>query len=255
MHRTRQKAVGERTRSPDTGTRTLTWREISHWQRDNKHITSGYRPCEADYLKTLASLKFLHNETCNIYTHLVGALLLPIIANCSMAAFSQPQFSAVQGMDYAMFGIFFSSAECCLVLSTIYHLVGSYSRNVEQMWLRMDLLGIVIVTVGTFVPSIFYAFPCHPKLQRLYWTIVGVLSHFSAIIYWCLHCTDVKVDHSLRICRCSCDLDSSFATLEDIEDMRLHCFRGLVFYSNVARHPTIRDRVHAPILGDEMVLA
>lgn len=142
-----------------------------------------------------------------------------------------------------------------MVLSTIYHLVGSYSRDVEQMWLRMDQLGIVIVAVGTFVPSIFYAFPCHSKLQKLYWTIVGHLSQFSAIIYWCLHCTDVEVDHSLRMYRCSCDLDSSVATLEDIEDMRLHCFRGLVFYPNVARHSTIRARVDAPILGDEMVFA
>jgi hypothetical protein len=57
------------------------------------------------------------------------------------------------------------------------------------------------------------------------------------------------------MCRCSCDLDSSVATLEDIEDMRLHCFRGLVFYPNVARHSTIRARVDAPILGDEMVFA
>jgi hypothetical protein len=172
-----------------------------------------------------------------------------------MAAFSQPQFSAVQEMDHAMFGIFFLSAECCLVLSTISHLVGSYSRSVGQMWLRTDLLGIVIVTVGTFVPSIFYAFPCHPKLQRLYRTIVGHLSHFSAIVYWCLHCTDIKVDHSLGMCRCSCDLDSSVATLEDIEDMRLRCFRGLVFHSDAARHSTIRARGHAPILGDEMVFA
>lgn len=158
MHCARPDPVRECARSFEVGTRTLTWREIAQWQRENKHITSGYRPCGADYSKTLASLKFLHNETCAIYTHLSGALLLPMIANRCMAAFSQPELSNVQMIDYNMFWIFFLSAECCLVLSTIYHLMRSHSRSVEQMWLWMDLLGIVIVTMGTFVPSIFYAF-------------------------------------------------------------------------------------------------
>lgn len=180
----------ECTRSPESGIRTLTWREIAYWQRDNKHITSGYRPSEADYLKTLASLKYLHNETCNIYTHLVGALLLPAIANCCMAGFSRSQFFDVRRLDYTMFWIFFLSAECCLILSTTYHLVGSHSRSVEQMWLRMDLLGIVVVTTGTFVPSIYYAFPCHLRLQRIYWTIVGHFSHLPAIIHWIVQCAD-----------------------------------------------------------------
>jgi adiponectin receptor len=83
-------------------------------------------------------------------------------------------------MDYAMFGIFFLSAECCLVFSTTYHLVGSHSHDVEQFWLRVDLLGIVIVTVGTFVPGIYYAFTCQPRLQNLHWTIVSHLSSLSA---------------------------------------------------------------------------
>ena len=255
MHRTRQKAVGERSRSPNTGIRTPTWREISHWQRDNKRITSGYRPCEADYSKTLASLKFLHNETCNIYTHLVGALLLPMIANCCVAAFSQPQFPDVQRMDYVMFWIFFLSAESCLILSTTYHLVASHSRSVEQMWLRMDLLGIVIVTMGTFVPSIYYAFACHPRLQRLYWTTVSHLSHLPAIVYGRLQCADVETDHRLGMRCCSYGLDTSLSTLEDSEDMRLHCSRSLVIHSNAAWYPASWAPVHARIFGDEMVLA
>ena len=43
--------------------RTVTWLEISEWQRENKYILSGYRPEKADYLEILTSLTFLHNET------------------------------------------------------------------------------------------------------------------------------------------------------------------------------------------------
>ncbi|CEJ91942.1 hypothetical protein VHEMI07624 [[Torrubiella] hemipterigena] len=36
----------------------------------------------------------------------------------------------------------------------------------------MDLLGIVIVTVGTFIPGIYYIFFCELALRRFHWFIV-----------------------------------------------------------------------------------
>jgi adiponectin receptor len=161
------------TTQPTAKARTTTWHEIPERQRDNKYILSGYRLEKADYLDIVTSLTFLHNETCNVYTHLVGALLLPLIATTFMRVLSEPQFLNVLGTDYFMFGIFFWCAECCLIFSATYHLVGSHSHDVEQFWHRMDLLGIVIVTVGTFIPGIFYIFICEPGLQKLHWAIVS----------------------------------------------------------------------------------
>ena len=51
---------------------------------------------------------------------------------------------------YVMFRIFFCCAEGCLIFSATSHLVGPHSPAVEEFWHQMDLLGIVIVTVGTF---------------------------------------------------------------------------------------------------------
>ncbi|KAI1779093.1 hemolysin-III protein [Hypoxylon cercidicola] len=157
---------------PTAEARTVIWHETSEWQRDNKYILSGYRSEKADYLGIFASLTFLHNETCNVYTHLVGALLLPVMATAFMRVLSEPHFLNVSDTDYVMFGIFFWCAECCLILSATYHLVGPHSHDVEQFWHRMDLLGIVIVTVGTFIPGIYYIFTCEPGLQKLHWTII-----------------------------------------------------------------------------------
>lgn len=159
---------------PKAGARTVTWHEVPEWQRDNRYILSGYRPGKADYLDVLTSLTFLHNETCNVYTHLIGALLLPLIATASMKVLSEPRFFGVSGTDYFMFGIYFWCAECCLVFSAIYHLIGTHSREVEEFWHLMDLLGIVIVTVGTFVPGIYYVFTCEPTFQKLHWAIVSL---------------------------------------------------------------------------------
>ncbi|KAF5875513.1 putative hemolysin-iii channel protein izh2 protein [Botrytis fragariae] len=152
--------------------RTITCQEISEWQFDNKYILSGYRREKADYLEIFTSLTFLHNETCNVYTHLVGAVLLPLIASIFLRFLAEPQFHNTSGWDYAMFGIYFWCAEICLILSTLYHLMLPHSHPVEQFWHGMDLLGIVILTVGTFSSGIYYVFFCEASLQKLHWAII-----------------------------------------------------------------------------------
>ena len=152
--------------------RTVTWQGIRAWQFDNRYILSGYRPEKADYLEIFRSLTFWHNETCNIYTHLVGALLLPLVATAFLWYLTEPQFLHVSSIDYVMFGIYFCCAEVCLVCSTLYHLIQPYSHRAEQFWHGMDLLGIVIVTVGTFSSGIYYVFFCEASLQNLHWAMV-----------------------------------------------------------------------------------
>ncbi|KAI0873180.1 hemolysin-III protein [Hypoxylon argillaceum] len=137
------------TSRPGAKARTVTWKQISEWQLDNKYILSGYRPEKASYLEILTSLTFLHNETCNVYTHLVGALALPLVAGTFLRYLAEPRFLNVSSMDYTIFGIYFWCAEICLVLSVLYHLMQPHSHDVEQFWHGMDLLGIVIVTILT----------------------------------------------------------------------------------------------------------
>ena len=158
---------------PKHQSRTLTWDHLYDWQMDNKYILGGYRRGTADFRTILMSLTYVHNETCNVYTHLIGALILPFLAMPVMRLLSEPRFIGVTGADYFMFGMFFLSAECCLIISVLYHLIMSHSRDVEQFWLRMDLLGILIVTEGTHISGINYVFPCEPKLQKAHWTTVG----------------------------------------------------------------------------------
>ena len=161
------------TRRPCPRSRTVAWNEVSE-RPDNEFILSRYRRKPTNYLETFKSLTFLHNETGNVYTHLIGALLLPLVATAFLRDLHRPQFVSVSGADYFMFGLFFCCAECCLVFSAGYHLMGSYSHNVEQVWHSMDLLGIVIVTVATFFSGIYYVFFCEPHLQKLHWIIVSI---------------------------------------------------------------------------------
>jgi adiponectin receptor len=75
-----------------------------------------------------------------------------------------------------MFAISAWCAEICLILSALYHLLQSHSHQVEQFWHGMDLLGIVIATVGTFSSGIYYVFFCEAILQKLHWVIVSLFT-------------------------------------------------------------------------------
>ncbi|KAI3326005.1 mPR-like GPCR protein [Xylariaceae sp. AK1471] len=172
------------TASPSSATaQTVTCQEISKWQFDNKYILSGYGPEKRDCREILMSLTFLHNETCNVYTHLIGALLLPLFATSYLWFLAEPQYLNVKSIDYAIFGIFFWCAGICLDLSVLYHLMLSHSHRIEQFWHGMDLLGIIIVIVGTFTSGIYYLFFCEPSLRKMHWamnwtmgTITGILT-------------------------------------------------------------------------------
>src|SRR5436190_24332265 len=59
--------------------RTVHWDDLPHWQRDNHHIPTGYRPASASFIASFRSLGYIHNETVNIYTHLLPSVItIPI---------------------------------------------------------------------------------------------------------------------------------------------------------------------------------
>ena len=175
-HRTRAININSNvgiTRRYKMNIRTMAWNQAHGWQQDNKYIRSGYRVATPSLSGILASLTFLHNETCNVYIHLAGAILLPLFAYFQMQLLSEYRPHDFGGTDYLMFGLFFGTAEICLIVSTLYHLNMSHSQPGEQFWLRMDLFGIIIVTAGTHISGINYVFVCEEHWKRLYWTIVG----------------------------------------------------------------------------------
>lgn len=58
---------------------------------DNVHIQHGYRKNFDTLGKIMRSIFMLHNETVNIWTHLLGGILFIIFA-CSLAYYLEPVF-------------------------------------------------------------------------------------------------------------------------------------------------------------------
>ncbi|CAN9364002.1 unnamed protein product [Alternaria alternata] len=53
-----------------------TFQEVQAWQRDNEYLRNHYRSTTGSYRECLKSLSYLHNQTGNIYTHLIGAVVI-----------------------------------------------------------------------------------------------------------------------------------------------------------------------------------
>jgi len=85
-------------------------------------------------------------------------------------------YDSVTFLDWAFFTVFLFSAVFCLSCSAFYHTFSAHSRKVADQCHVLDYSGIVVLTVGSFYPCIYYGFYCDPHLQITYliaMTLVG----------------------------------------------------------------------------------
>lgn len=153
---------------------TLLWHEIHPWQQDNHYIQSGYRPASYSYSKSAKSLFYLHNETVNVYTHLLGALVA-VFGSYALYASLGPRYDTATHEDVVMFACFFLGATICLGMSATFHLTSNHSPRVQSFGNKLDYMGIVFLIWGSFIPSVYYGLLEHPSHVRFYWIMVRPL--------------------------------------------------------------------------------
>lgn len=149
----------------------LHWDDLPHWQRDNQHIHTGYRPASFSFLVSFRSLAYLHNETVNIYSHLLPSIMA-VPAAWQLYRALAPRYETACQPDLMAFGCFFAGAAFCLGMSATYHTITNHSPAVARIGNTLDYVGIVGLISGSFIPSVYYGFYCIPALQRLYWIMI-----------------------------------------------------------------------------------
>lgn len=167
---TEREFVKATTTRPSRRPLLLNFSDLPEWQQDNQFILTHYRPASYSYLACFQSLFYLHNESVNIHTHLLGSFLFFFIS-LSVYAF---EHQSVRISDAMAFGCFFLGAIICLGISAAYHTLTSHSPEVNRFGNQLDYVGIVALITGSFVPSVYYGFYCEPSLQKLYWLMVRV---------------------------------------------------------------------------------
>ncbi|PHH74040.1 hypothetical protein CDD80_3402 [Ophiocordyceps camponoti-rufipedis] len=161
----------------------LLWDELPAWRRDNAYIVSGYRHSNPSLTHVLCSLTTLHNESVNIWSHLVGALLA-LATGLYLYCVVHPRYRYATPRDVFVFGCFFAGAAVCLGMSATYHTILHHSEPVARWGNKLDYTGIVFLIVGSFVPALYYGFYCHPTLLTSYLSAICLLGVACTAVSW-----------------------------------------------------------------------
>ncbi|KAK1716729.1 hemolysin III family channel protein [Colletotrichum acutatum] len=159
------------------------WDDLPAWRRDNQFIITGYRPDSNSYRASFRSLGYLHNESVNIWSHLLGAVAF-VITGAVLYAVIAPRYESANDADMLVFGCFFAGAVACLGMSAAYHAMSNHSPEVAKWGNKLDYSGIVFLIVGSYVPAMYYGFYCHPALLKFYLTTICLLGLGCGAVSW-----------------------------------------------------------------------
>merc|ERR550534_2269595 len=157
-------------------------------------ITSGYRQ-PLCYAGCLRSVFQIHNETVNIWTHLLGFVffLWLLFDNCF-----RYQNHLRDKMDLVATCLQLLSYQVCMVNSAAFHTFLCHSKETKATWHSADHCGILLAFLGTYIRIIIITLRCFPEERLAHLTIVFLL--FGTVIafkYWPGSRGDAKVPLSL----------------------------------------------------------
>lgn len=146
------------------------WETVSHdevnYNVRNAYITDKYRP----YLNStqcLLSILRIHNETVNIWLHLIGFILFLILFQYDILI-TLPKF----GSDYSVYVIYMTFTSSCTLLfflSTVNHIFCCHPDElVVRRWMGFDQFGLWTAIIGCYVPGLRLALWCFPEVNWLY---------------------------------------------------------------------------------------
>lgn len=150
--------------------------EMPKWfQRgSNPWILNGYRPISGSAPVSFKSWLYIHNESVNIYSHLIPAISF-LLGERYLHQYLVSRSSGITNGDSIAFSIFMLTAGTCLSLSATYHTLMNHSRQMEHFCLRLDMLGILVFILGDLVLGIYLVFWCEPLQRNIYWFMVSLL--------------------------------------------------------------------------------
>jgi adiponectin receptor len=168
-------------KQPKTKYQLLVASEVPSWYAHNSFLRTGYRPVNGSVRLCVDSLRFIHNETVNIYCHLIPAAIA-LASNGFLHLYFRDRYPTLSLVDRLALHVYLTTSVLCFGISSIYHTLSCHSEEYSDLWGRLDYVAIIIQTIGSFVSGIYVTFYCEPGLQKLYWTMIVVLGLLSTII-------------------------------------------------------------------------
>lgn len=145
--------------------------DLPAWYKDNNFVIHGYRQVSNSVRICFESWFYLHNETVNIFSHLIPAVYF-LAAQVLIFHYFEVHYPKSSTVDRLVFAFFTLNVAACFLMSSTYHTLMNHSDYLSHFFLKLDFLGIVVHTIGNFWSGIYVAFYCEPTLQKVYWAMV-----------------------------------------------------------------------------------
>ncbi|XP_019423825.1 PREDICTED: heptahelical transmembrane protein 4-like isoform X2 [Lupinus angustifolius] len=169
----------------------IEYHALPAYLRDNEYILGHYRS-EWPMKQVLLSIFTIHNETLNVWTHLIGFFLF--LALTIYTAMQIPKHNVKEDLANIIaplmirpitrwpFFVFLGGAMFCLLASSTCHLLSCHSERVSYMMLRLDYAGIAALISTSFYPPVYYSFMCYPFFCNLYLGFITVLGIATMLV-------------------------------------------------------------------------
>lgn len=162
--------------------RLITYEELPLGWRENPYICRGYRFC-ATYSECVMSMFKVHNETCNIWTHALGFMMMLAIALYYYPA--TPLFATLTTYDKVVFGVFLVAALKCLLTSTVWHTFNSIGNLAhKQKFACVDYTGISILISCSILTTQYTSFYCQPAVRMIYMSATAAFGLTGVVMAW-----------------------------------------------------------------------
>lgn len=110
----------------------VSFNEIPEWYSDNKYILHGYRPISNSAQACFNSWKYLHNETVNIYSHLIPGLFF-LAGEWYLLQYLQAKYPQATLSDFVVFAFFLLTTTICFGMSAMYHTLMNPSKEYKHL--------------------------------------------------------------------------------------------------------------------------
>ncbi|GJN08749.1 hypothetical protein PR202_ga26703 [Eleusine coracana subsp. coracana] len=179
---------------------------LPEFLKHNEFVLDYYRS-EWPIKQALLSIFSVHNDTINVWTHLIGFFVFLALTVCA-ATMVPMEYEASSSPHIAIFTTsamanntgpvnqlmpaltmtssppvvphhhrrvarwpfyaYLCGAMFCLLMSSLCHLLACHSEHASYVLLRLDYAGITGLIVTSFYPLVYYTFLCDPFHRSLY---------------------------------------------------------------------------------------
>ncbi|KAJ3494919.1 hypothetical protein NLG97_g3764 [Lecanicillium saksenae] len=156
--------------------------DMPEWfqEESNQWILHSYRPISGSIRASFRSWWYVHNETVNIYTHLIPAVIF-LFGEWFILQNLATKYPRITSLDFVAFSSFIVTASICYGISALYHTLANHSYAVDHLCHRLDMLGIGIFIIGDIVLGVYLIFRCETILRNIYWSMIVVLGALTIV--------------------------------------------------------------------------